>query len=106
MRIMAEHIYIEDIAEHVDETIKIKGWLYNSRSSGKLHFLELRDGTGFMQAVMFKGDVSPELFDATGHLRQETSVVGTGKVRAEWPPPLEWPKVEAANAKSHVDPIA
>lgn len=80
---MAERIYIEDIAEHVDETVTLKGWLYNSRSSGKLHFLELRDGTGFMQAVMFKGDVSPELFDATGHLRQETSVVVTGKVRAD-----------------------
>src|SRR5690554_7904553 len=80
---MAERIYIEDIAEHVDQTVTLKGWLYNSRSSGKLHFLELRDGTGVMQAVLFKGDVSPELFDATGHLRQEPRVVVTGRVRAD-----------------------
>jgi asparaginyl-tRNA synthetase len=80
---MAEHVYIEDIAEHVGETITIKGWLYNMRSSGKLHFLELRDGTGFMQAVMFKGDVDEELFDKTNHLRQETSIIVTGTAKED-----------------------
>lgn len=80
---MAEHVYIEDIADHVGETVTIKGWLYNMRSSGKLHFLELRDGTGFMQAVMFKGDVDEELFETTNHLRQETSIIVTGEVRAD-----------------------
>lgn len=80
---MAEHVYIEDIAAHDGQSVTIKGWLYNKRSSGKLHFLELRDGTGFMQAVMFKGDVSPELFDKTAHLRQEASVIVTGTVRAD-----------------------
>ncbi len=80
---MAEHVYIEDIADHVGESVTIKGWLYNMRSSGKLHFLELRDGTGFMQAVMFKGDVDEELFDTTNHLRQETSIIVTGEVRAD-----------------------
>lgn len=80
---MAEHVYIEDIADHVGESVQIKGWLYNMRSSGKLHFLELRDGTGFMQAVMFKGDVDEALFEKTGHLRQETSIIVTGEVRAD-----------------------
>jgi asparaginyl-tRNA synthetase len=80
---MAEHVYIEDIADHVGDTITIKGWLYNMRSSGKLHFLELRDGTGFMQAVMFKGDVDEELFETTNHLRQETSIKVTGTAKAD-----------------------
>ncbi len=80
---MAEHVYIEDIAEHVGETVTIKGWLYNMRSSGKLHFLELRDGTGFMQGVMFKGDVDEELFDKTNHLRQESSIIVTGTIKQD-----------------------
>lgn len=80
---MAEHVYIEDIAEHVGETVTIKGWLYNMRSSGKLHFLEIRDGTGFMQGVMFKGDVDEELFDKTNYLRQETSIMVTGTVKED-----------------------
>ncbi|QDG49999.1 asparagine--tRNA ligase [Persicimonas caeni] len=80
---MAEHVYIEDIADHVGETVTIKGWLYNMRSSGKLHFLELRDGTGFMQGVMFKGDVDEELFDKTNYLRQETSIIVTGTVKED-----------------------
>lgn len=80
---MAEHVYIEDIADHVGETVTIKGWLYNMRSSGKLHFLEIRDGTGFMQGVMFKGDVDEELFDKTNYLRQETSIIVTGTVKED-----------------------
>ncbi|MFP4597489.1 MAG: asparagine--tRNA ligase [Persicimonas sp.] len=80
---MAEHVYIEDIADHVGETVTIKGWLYNMRSSGKLHFLELRDGTGFMQAIMFQGDVDEELFERTNHLRQETSIFVTGTVKED-----------------------
>jgi asparaginyl-tRNA synthetase len=80
---MAEHVYIEDIADHAGETVTIKGWLYNMRSSGKLHFLELRDGTGFMQAIMFQGDVDEELFETTKHLRQETSIIVTGTVKED-----------------------
>ena len=46
------HVYIEDIGKHEGETVTIKGWLHNRRSSGKIHFLTLRDGSGFIQAVM------------------------------------------------------
>jgi len=46
------HVYIEDIGKHEGEEVVIKGWLHNRRSSGKIHFLILRDGTGFIQAVM------------------------------------------------------
>jgi asparaginyl-tRNA synthetase len=80
---MAEHVYIEDISEHTGETIQIKGWLYNSRSSGKLHFLELRDGTGFVQGVMFQGNVSDELFEKADHLHQETAIIVEGDVKED-----------------------
>ena len=80
---MPEHVYIEDIGDHVGETVQIKGWLYNMRSSGKLHFLELRDGTGFMQGVMFEGDFDEETFEQAGHLRQETSLIVTGEVKED-----------------------
>jgi asparaginyl-tRNA synthetase len=77
------HVYIEDIGEHVGEEITIKGWLHNRRSSGKIHFLILRDGTGFVQAVMSKGAVGEERFQAADHLSQETSVIVTGTARAD-----------------------
>jgi asparaginyl-tRNA synthetase len=80
---MPEHVYIEDIGDHVGETVQIKGWLYNMRSSGKLHFLELRDGTGFVQGVMFSGDFDEEEFEEAGYLRQETSVIVTGEVKED-----------------------
>src|SRR4029450_3028168 len=49
----APWVYIEDIGKHDGETVTLKGWLYNKRSSGKLHFLLLRDGTGTLQGVVF-----------------------------------------------------
>src|SRR4051812_9539908 len=83
-------VSIAHLADHVGEEISVKGWLYNRRSSGKLHFLEVRDGSGVVQAVVFKGDVSPELFAQADHLSQETSleVVGTvkehGKIKGQY----------------------
>jgi asparaginyl-tRNA synthetase len=77
------HAYIEDIGKHVGEEITIKGWLHNRRSSGKIHFLILRDGTGFIQAVMSKAAVGEERFKAADHLSQETSVIVTGTARAD-----------------------
>ena len=77
------HIYIEDIGAHAGEQVTIKGWLHNRRSSGKIHFLILRDGSGFIQAVMSKAAVGEELFKAADHLSQETSVIVTGTVRAD-----------------------
>ena len=77
------HIYIEGIGAHAGEQVTIKGWLHNRRSSGKIHFLILRDGSGFVQAVMSKAAVGEELFKAADHLSQETSVIVTGTVRAD-----------------------
>jgi asparaginyl-tRNA synthetase len=61
----------------------VQGWLYNMRSKGKLHFLLVRDGTGVVQSVMFKGDVPDAEFEAAGHLTQESSVRVIGTVRAD-----------------------
>ena len=77
------HIYIEDIGAHAGEQVTIKGWLHNRRSSGKIHFLILRDGSGFVQAVMSKAAVGEDLFKTADHLSQETSVIVSGTVRAD-----------------------
>jgi asparaginyl-tRNA synthetase len=75
--------YIEDIAAHDGETVTLRGWLHNRRSSGKIHFLTVRDGTGFMQAVMSKAAVSAEVFLNTSHLGQESAIEVKGVVRAD-----------------------
>lgn len=75
--------YIADIATQVGQQITLRGWLHNRRSSGKIHFLIVRDGTGFIQAVMSKGAVGDEAFTHAGHLSQETSLSVTGTVRAD-----------------------
>jgi asparaginyl-tRNA synthetase len=77
------HVYIEDIGRHEGEEVTIKGWLHNRRSSGKIHFLILRDGTGFIQAVMSRAAVGDDLFKLADHLSQETSVIVTGSARAD-----------------------
>ncbi len=80
---MAATVYVEDIAAHEGQEVAIQGWLYNKRSSGKLHFLQVRDGTGTIQCVIFKGDVSAEEFALADHLTQESSVRVSGTVRAD-----------------------
>src|ERR1700704_1951100 len=77
------HAYIENIGKHEGQEVTIKGWLHNRRSSGKIHFLILRDGTGFIQAVLSKAEVGEELFKTADHLSQETSVIVTGIARAD-----------------------
>jgi asparaginyl-tRNA synthetase len=77
------HAYIEDIGKYEGQEVTIKGWLHNRRSSGKIHFLTLRDGTGFIQAVMSKAAVGEEAFKAADHLSQETSMIVTGTARAD-----------------------
>src|SRR6187431_103751 len=77
------HVYIEDIGRHEGAEVTIKGWLHNRRSSGKIHFLILRDGSGFIQGVMSKAAVGDELFKAADHLSQETSLIVTGTARAD-----------------------
>ena len=77
------HVYIEDIAEHVEKEVTLKGWLYNKTDKGKLRFLLIRDGTGVIQAVVFQKNVSPEVFQATDTLTQESSLVVTGTIRKD-----------------------
>lgn len=83
-----EHAYVADIAKHEGQTVTLRGWLYNKRSSGKLHFLQVRDGTGTIQCVVFKGDVSPEVFELADRITQESSLIVTGTVRADKRSPI------------------
>jgi asparaginyl-tRNA synthetase len=80
---MATHVHIDRIGEHVGETVTVKGWLANRRSSGKIHFLVVRDGTGLLQVVMGKKDVDEATFTQADHLSQESAVIVTGSVRAD-----------------------
>lgn len=80
---MPEWVYVKDIAQYEGQEVELRGWLYNKRSSGKLHFLQVRDGTGTIQCVVFKGDVSAETFTLGRDLTQESSVVVQGTVRAD-----------------------
>jgi len=84
----APWVYIEDIGRHDGETVTLKGWLYNKRSSGKLHFLLLRDGTGILQCVVFKQDVAEAQFALADHVPQESSLIVTGVVRKDERAPL------------------
>jgi asparaginyl-tRNA synthetase len=74
---------IQDIAKHEGQPVTIHGWLHNRRSSGKIHFLQVRDGSGFIQAVMSKAAVGDEVFKGADHLSQETSLSVSGTVRAD-----------------------
>ncbi len=76
-------VYIEQLKDNVGSEVTLRGWLYNSRSSGKVQFLILRDGTGLCQCIVEKGKISDELFDQIRHLGQESSLTVTGEVRAE-----------------------
>ena len=78
-----KRVYIEKIGDHVGEEVTLKGWLYNKRSSGKIHFLQVRDGTGVIQVVVSKGDVSDEVFDLSDRLARESSIVVRGTVRED-----------------------
>jgi len=76
-------VYIEDLPRHAGQEVTLRGWLYNRRSSGKVHFLLVRDGTGVCQCVASLADVGADAFAAADHLGQETSLEVTGAVRAD-----------------------
>lgn len=78
-----QHTYINQLSKHVGEEVTLKGWLYNLRSSGKLLFPQLRDGTGLVQCVVLKKVVAPEVWDALKGLGQESALVVRGTVRAD-----------------------
>ncbi len=79
----APRLTIAEIGEHEGETVSIAGWLYNLRKSGKIVFPQLRDGTGIIQCVAVKADLPEALFETLKGLTQESSLIVTGKVRAE-----------------------
>ena len=81
-------VTIDDLGAHVGETVTLRGWLASRRSSGKVHFLHVRDGTGTVQCVMGKNDVAADVFARADHLPQETSLEVTGEVRADKRAPL------------------
>lgn len=83
-----KRIYIEEISTYVDQEVLLKGWLYNVRRSGKLQFLQLRDGSEIIQCVLFKNDVSEALFDEAKKLTQESSFWVKGKVVKDERSPL------------------
>jgi asparaginyl-tRNA synthetase len=74
-------ITVAELSKHVGEEVVLRGWLHNKRSSGKLHFLEVRDGTGVAQCVVFKGDVDEDIFRRADHLQLESTVELTGTVK-------------------------
>lgn len=79
---------IAQVKNHVEETVTIGAWLHNKRSSGKIAFLQLRDGTGFIQGVVVKSAVSEENFELAKSVTQETSLYVTGKVVEDTRSPL------------------
>lgn len=72
--------YIKNLADHQDQSVTLKGWIYNIRSSKAIHFLEVRDGSGLCQCIVAADEVSDEVFEAAGELKQESSLEITGKV--------------------------
>src|SRR5512137_2288393 len=80
---MAPIIRVDKIGDHSGEEVTIQGWVYNRTDKGKLVFLLVRDGYGFVQCVAFKNDLDPELFDHLLRLPQESSVIIHGTVRAD-----------------------
>jgi len=75
--------YIENLSEVVGKEVTLRGWVFNKTGKGKLQFIILRDGTGIAQCVVFKGNVSEEIFEQAKSLTQESSLIITGTVKQE-----------------------
>src|SRR5213080_1789851 len=99
---------IAEVGRHEGETVTLRGWLYNLRESGKLLFPIFRDGSGLIQGVVAKNAVPPEVFDQIKNLTQESSVIVTGKVRADKRAPggyeLDVSDVQVLQRVSEADP--
>ena len=76
-------VYVADIASHEGREVALRGWIYNKRSSGRIHFILLRDGTGVIQCVASKGNFTPEQFSELDRLTQESSIEIRGRVRKD-----------------------
>jgi asparaginyl-tRNA synthetase len=81
-------VYVEEIAKHLGQTVTLRGWLYQKRGSGKLQFLQLRDGTGTIQCVVERARVGEELFALCDRLSQESALEVTGAVHEDQRSPL------------------
>ena len=75
-----EKIRVNKIENYIDQSVKIDGWVYNSRRSGKIGFLTLRDGFGLVQCIVVKNEIGEDLFENFKRLTQETSISVIGKV--------------------------
>jgi asparaginyl-tRNA synthetase len=82
-KMVMKKVYIADLSQHVGETVELRGWVYSKRSSGKIKFLILRDGTGLCQCIYFKGECEDQAFEEFEKLSQETSLIVTGIVKEE-----------------------
>ncbi|UBV43779.1 asparagine--tRNA ligase [Deinococcus taeanensis] len=80
---MSVHSSIHDLKQHVGQTVTLHAWLTDKSGKGKIQFLKLRDGSGFVQATVFKNDVSEDVFEQAKRLTQEQAVTVTGEVRAD-----------------------
>ncbi|MCC6906187.1 MAG: asparagine--tRNA ligase, partial [Anaerolineae bacterium] len=80
---MAEIVTIRELARHEGQQVTLRGWVYNKTGKGKLAFIQLRDGTGIAQCVVFKGDVPEAVFEAAEKLTQESAIQVTGTVRLD-----------------------
>jgi len=76
-------VYVEDLKNHINEEVELRGWVWNLRSSGKIHFLQFRDGTGFVQVVVERSTVPEDVFEVAGKLRIESSVIVRGLVKED-----------------------
>jgi asparaginyl-tRNA synthetase len=75
--------YINQLSNHVGDQVTLKGWLYNLRSSGKILFPQLRDGSGVVQCVVLKNSIAPEIWETLKGLGQESALTIRGTVRAD-----------------------
>ena len=78
-----QKVFINKLKDFVGQDVTLQGWLFNKRSSGKIRFVILRDGTGYVQCVFFKGNVSEEIFELADKIGQESSIIVTGKVKED-----------------------
>src|SRR6266496_3137729 len=76
-------VYVQDLAQYPDQEVTVRGWLRHKRVGGKIAFLVVRDGTGDVQAVVSKAAVGDDQFTQASKLTQESSLIATGKVRAD-----------------------
>lgn len=77
------HLRISELGAHIGQRVTLKGWLYNQRGSGKLLFLHVRDGSGFIQGILAKADVAEDIFEHAKKINQEASIIVTGTVKQE-----------------------